>query len=37
LAPQPLFPIQVLEETSEGNEVFIDYNINLIFLLDFKL
>ena len=37
LAPQPIFPIQVLEETSEGNEVFNDYNKNLIFLLDFKL
>jgi hypothetical protein len=37
LAPQPLFPIQVLEETSEGNEVFNDYNRNLIFLLEFKL
>jgi len=37
LTPQPVFPIQVREETSEGNEVFIDYNRNLIFLFDFKL
>jgi len=37
LAPHPIFPIQVLEETSEGNEIFNDYNRNLIFLLDFKL
>jgi hypothetical protein len=37
LAPQSIFPIQVPEETSEGNQVFNDYNRNLIFLLEFKL
>jgi len=37
LTLQLIFHIQVLEETSEGNEVFNDYNRNLIFLLDFKL